>query len=286
MDFNNNGTSNDQTVGSLSDGGSQNGFITNSDAANTRTFTVNQASISTSFSGGINGNLHLTLANNGNLNLQGANNYTGGTTITGGGVLSVVSQPLSTEVNLGAVPLVATPGSLTINGGTLATGPGAPSTLTMSSTRGIALGSSGGTFDVGPSVNLSVAGIIADAPSQVGALHAIDSGVLVLSGANTYSGGTTVTDATLAVRNATGSSTGTGAVTLSSTSTLAGSGTISGAVTLNGTLAPGLGANGTGTLNVGPSQINTGAVLNYDLAGPGAFDSTAVTGAATYADRM
>ncbi len=152
----------------------------------------------------------------------------------------------------------------------------------MSPTRGITLGSSGGTIDVAPGGTLRVAGIIADAPSQVGALHVVDSGELILSAANTYSGGTTVTDATLGLSNATGSGTGAGAVSLSPTASLVGFGTISGAVTLNGTLAPGLGANGTGTLNVGATHFNTGSILNYDMAGPGASDSTVVTGAATY----
>ena len=234
VDLNNNGTSNDQTVGSLTDGGLANGIITNSDAANTRTFTVNQAGSNTTYSGAITGNLHLTLSNNGTLNLQGPNTYTGGTTISGGGVLTVTAISPSTEVNLGAVPLVATPGSLTINNGTLATGPNSPQVLTMSPTRGIALGSSGGTIDVAPGGILSVAGIIADAPSQVGALHVVDSGELLLSAANTYSGGTTVTDATLGVSNATGSGTGVGTVSLSSTASLVGFGTVSGAVTLNG----------------------------------------------------
>ncbi len=283
VDFNNNGTSNDQTVGSLTDGNSQNGIITNSDAANTRTLTINQASLNTTFSGSIRGNLNLTLSNNGTLNLQGANSYTGNTTISGGGVLTVIgASPNSNEVNLGAVPVVATPGSLTINNGTLATGPGAPQTLTMSPTRGIALGSGGGTIDVAPGVALSVAGIIANAPSQVGALHVVDSGQLLLSGASTYSVGTTVTDTTLGVTNVAGSATGTGNVSLSSTATLVGIGAISGAVTLNGTLAPGLGASSTGTLNLGPTNINSSAVLNYDMAGPGASDLTNVGGLAAY----
>ena len=67
------------------------------------------------------------------------------------------------------------------------------------------------------------------------------TGMLMLSGANTYSGGTTVNGGTLMASNTDGSATGSGAVTVSNGGTLAGNGIISGAVTINsgGEFAPG-----------------------------------------------
>ncbi|MDQ3200038.1 MAG: autotransporter-associated beta strand repeat-containing protein [Verrucomicrobiota bacterium] len=81
-----------------------------------------------------------------------------------------------------------------------------------------------------------------------GSLSKIGSGLLTLSGANTYTGGTTVSAGALAVRNTTGSATGTGPVQVNG-GTLAGAGSIAGAVTLgsgSGTgavLSPGQGAS-------------------------------------------
>ncbi len=83
LNFNNGGTSNDQTVASLA--GSLNGVttatvtITNSDAANTRTLTVAQSGVDTSFAGAITGNLNLVKSGNGTLQLTGANTFTGST---------------------------------------------------------------------------------------------------------------------------------------------------------------------------------------------------------------
>jgi autotransporter-associated beta strand protein len=91
------------------------------------------------------------------------------------------------------------------------------------------------------------AGVIADA--GVTALIKTGTGMLVLSGGNTYSGGTTVSGGTLVASNTTGSATGSGAVTVNAGGTLAGSGIISGAVSVNssGQFAPGP-ATGFGTL--------------------------------------
>ena len=100
VDLNFNGTSNDQTVGSLAGTG---GTITNSDFANTRTLTVNQSAAAspTSFSGTISGNLGLTKSSNGSLSLANGGTYTGPTLITGG-VLSIggaLASPTVTVAN-------------------------------------------------------------------------------------------------------------------------------------------------------------------------------------------
>ncbi|HEU6449752.1 MAG TPA: polysaccharide lyase family protein [Verrucomicrobiae bacterium] len=83
------------------------------------------------------------------------------------------------------------------------------------------------------------AGVIADA--GVTSLIKTGTGMLVLSGANTYSGDTTVNGGILMVSNSIGSATGYGDVNVTSGGTLAGNGIISGSVTVNSgsALAPG-----------------------------------------------
>ena len=86
------------------------------------------------------------------------------------------------------------------------------------------------------------AGVIADAGgAYLSSLIKTGTGMLVLSGANTYSGGTTVNSGTLMASNTTGSATGSGTVTVNSGGTLVGNGIISGAVSVNsgGAFAPG-----------------------------------------------
>ncbi|TAK95798.1 MAG: hypothetical protein EPO07_15095, partial [Verrucomicrobia bacterium] len=87
------------------------------------------------------------------------------------------------------------------------------------------------------------AGVIADAGgAYLASLIKTGTGMLVLSGGNTYSGGTTVSSGTLMASNTTGSATGSGAVAVNTGGTLAGNGIISGAVSVNsgGKFAPGL----------------------------------------------
>ena len=90
---------------------------------------------------------------------------------------------------------------------------------------------------------------------DTGSLRKIGTGILKLSGANTYNGGTTVSEGGLAINNTTGSGTGTGAVQVSG-GILAGDGTIAGAVTV-GTgsgagsfLTPAMGASKATTLTI------------------------------------
>lgn len=84
-----------------------------------------------------------------------------------------------------------------------------------------------GAFSVGTN-NLSTlfSGTITD-----GLLVKVGTGMLTLSGANTYAGGTTVTEGILAVSNKSGSGTGAGAVSVEG-GTLAGHGIIAGAVAI------------------------------------------------------
>ena len=176
-------------------------------------FAINNlgtVTISASLAG--SGGLSKTLG--GTTILSGANAYTGATTISDGTVR------ISADNNLGAAPGVATPGSLTINGATLA----ATASFSLSSNRGAAIGSGGATIDIAPGAAVSYGGVMADAPSQSGTLIKIDTGELDFGGANTYSGGTTVSAGTLGVTNVSGSGTGTGSVLISSGAILAGRG--------------------------------------------------------------
>lgn len=130
--------------------------------------------------------------------------------------------------------------------------------LTIGSLEGDGLVFMGGAnLSVG-SNNLSTifSGLIEEASEgTTGSLTKIGTGMLKLSGPNTYTGGTTVNRGGLVINNTTGSGTGTGAVQVNG-GTLAGSGIISGAVTVgtgSGTgafLTPGMGASKATTLTI------------------------------------
>ncbi|WP_334398052.1 beta strand repeat-containing protein [Bradyrhizobium sp. AZCC 2289] len=119
----------------------------------------------------------LTKTGSGTLTLSGANTYTGGTTINAG------TLAISADNNLGA-----NTGGLTFNGGTLQFG----ASFDLANTRAITLNAGGGTFDTN-GFNTTVSQAI----GGTGALVKAGSGMLTLSGVNTYTGGTTVEAGTL-----------------------------------------------------------------------------------------
>jgi autotransporter-associated beta strand protein len=108
-----------------------------------------------------------------------------------------------------------------------------------------------------------------------------NSGTLALTANNTYSGGTNVLAGRLLVNNTPvnvgDSGTGTGDVTLSGTATLGGTGAIAGTVITGAgtTVAPGV--SGIESIDVGGLSINSGSLLNFDLAAPGTSDLINVT---------
>lgn len=111
----------------------------------------------------------------GTLVLNGANTYTGGTTVKAG------TLQVSGDANLGAAT-----GSLSIDGGTLHT------TASFQSNRTIGLGGAA-TFDTDAATTLALSGDV----SGSGSLTKTGDGTLALSGASSYGGATTVAGGTL-----------------------------------------------------------------------------------------
>ena len=162
------------------DGGTYAGAVTNNGA-----LVFNSTSGNT-FSGIISGVGSLSENNTGGLTLSGPNTYTGITTITGGGAISI-----SSDANLGTAPASFVANQLTLDGGTLAETGASGATTTLAANRGITLGAGGGTLNANPGSadSIQVNGII----TGPGALTVISSNAsnrrVFLNGQNTFAGG-------------------------------------------------------------------------------------------------
>ena len=224
--------------------------------------TLNQSGTGT-FSSTISGPGGLTIAG-GTVNLQGTNTFTGGTSIASGGTLRA-----GADAAMGAVS-----GGLTFTGGALQ----ATSAFTVA--RQVSLGAGGGTIDTNGN-NI----LVSTAITGSGGLTKAGTGILTVSGANSYMGGTTINAGTL--RLATGASLPTtGALTVNggtldfngnnvtigslagaggtlslgaSTLTVAEAGSTTFAGTLTGT--GGVTKTGSGTLNLTGANTYTGPTL-------------------------
>lgn len=192
----------------------------------------------------------LTKSTSGTVILSGANSYTAGTTINAG-ILNVTGSLANSgfvRVAGGTYTVTAsdTIGALTLSSGTINGG----GTLTASS-----YAVESGTI----SANLSGAGI---------ALTKSTTGIVTLSGTNSYTGATAINAGTLEVN---GTLSASSAVALAAGATLSGTGTVGGAVTVaNSATATIIAGNGTsgaltlGSLNfLGAGTIQIGTLSNY-----------------------
>lgn len=184
-----------QTVAALQDTAatSISGKITNSVAATTSTLTVNQAS-NTTFDGVIengSGSVVLTKSGAGNLTLNGANTFTGGTNIQNGQVI------IGAGNNRLATGGIVTLGSVS-NAGVLVLGDGTARSQTLAGLTTSGLGGSvvGGaaanstlTLNVTTGTN-AFSGTLGGAGTNENnlALTKTGAGVLTLSGTNTFTG--------------------------------------------------------------------------------------------------
>jgi fibronectin-binding autotransporter adhesin len=214
----------------------------------------------------------LTKTGAGKLALNGGSSNTFGGT-AGSVVISTGILSFSDGASLGAIPTNTTAGVIVINGGTLqATG-----TPSINSKRGIALGpvtgTGTGTFDVVSSSDVLVyGGIIANntdgTTTGTGNLVKVGSGMLTISGSNTFSGSTTVSAGVLRVTgsNALGTTAGTTSVTSGA------------AVQVNnlGSLAEPITLNGTGISNDGALRNTADSGQNSTLSGAITLGSTGV----------
>ena len=222
------------------------GAVTNNSAV-----TFQQATNGT-YAGVMSGSGTLTKTGAGTLTLSQANNFTGGTTITGGMI------QFNTAVNFGLGP-----NTVTINGGGLQWPVGSMADL---SPRLNAIGADGATFDTnGNTVSF------ASPLTGSGAVYKAGDGVLRLLGTSTYAGTTRIDRGVLVASDVgpSASSLGAGAVQVNAAGTLAGSGLISGATHIDGLLSPGdpMGS-GLGVLTFNQAlEIGSSATLRLEIGG-------------------
>ncbi len=156
-----------------------------------------------------------------------------------------------TPYTLADIGVTATPA---FSGGTLRLNAG------DTSNQAFTLDSAGGTLTSPAGGAASLSGVF----SGAGGLTINGSGLLALSGANTYQGGTTVASGTLDVSGA--SPLGTGPVFVAAGGTLRGTGELQGPVRVAGTLKPG---HSPGFLSVaGTVTMLGGSTYQQDIAGP------------------
>ncbi len=248
------------------------------------------------YAGAMSGIGSVTKAGSGTVTFTEANNYSGGTAVTGGTLIgtttslqgaivndaNVVFDQLTDGTYAGAMSgtgAVTKAGSGTVSftgannysGGTAVTAGTLSGTTT--SLQGAIVNDANVVFDQ------STNGTYAGAMSGTGGVTTVGSGTVNFTGANTYTGPSTINAGTLAMNGSITSDT-----TVGADGTLAGNGTIIGNVIVNGTTSAG---NSIGTLSiVGNYSSTSGSVTRVEIGGTGTVsgvnvDRVAVTGAAT-----
>ena len=140
------------------------------------------------YAGAMTGTGSLAMNGAGTLTLTGNNTYSGGTSIAGGGAISVGQDAV-----LGASAGGVTLGDTTSNGTLTFTNSGL-----FSSNRSFVLGAAGGVFNTIGTSPVTIGGGV----SGIGGLTKTGGGVLVLGGANTYTGATSIVAGTLRANGA------------------------------------------------------------------------------------
>jgi fibronectin-binding autotransporter adhesin len=177
------------TVNGLSGSG-----LISTDTVGTVTLTAGANDQTSNFAGNIRngtGTMALTKTGMGTLTLSGDNRYSGATTISTG----TLAMGSTTGLSGNSTVTISGPGTLDVNGysvtmdgllgtGTINNNGASPATLTA--------GAAGGSSTFG--------GVIADGTNTL-ALTKSGSGVLTLTGVNTYSGTTTIANGTISVAN-------------------------------------------------------------------------------------
>jgi autotransporter-associated beta strand protein len=249
------------------------------------TLTVNKAAGSDTFSGTISGGTALAKSAAGTLTLSGSNSYSGGTTISGGRVITTSSDALGDAsavitVSGGAYLDVRTnttrTGTVTFDGGYLATSAGAPASLV----------NNGGSF-----VLTNAAEIVAELGGTAG-LTSGGAGTSVLWRSNSYTGATVVNSGTLTLNGAGALSTNTSLqVASGATFSMTGNFAQSNNVTVAGLTGAGTVTGAAGTLTVtkpsGNTDLFTGTIqggIGLTKSGAGQFSisgSNSYTGTTT-----
>ena len=179
------------------------GTITNSSPSSS-ILRVSQ-SLATTFSGTLQdgaGTFALTKSGTGMLTLTGSNNYSGGTTVSGGTVFAVTNTALgagtdAVRLSFSAGLVVSSPAPSI---GSLAGNPA--NTVVL----GNAAANAATVLTIGGNNSSTIfAGTISDqsalASGAVGSLIKVGSGMLTLSGSNTYQGGTTLVGGELVMKS-------------------------------------------------------------------------------------
>jgi autotransporter-associated beta strand protein len=196
-----------ETIGSLSGGGTSGGYIA---LGTSGALTVNQFT-NTTYDGVISGNGSFTKTSYGVLTLGGVNTYGGVTTLSGGDVIILASNaiPNTALTFTGAARLLLIRNDISLEVGSLTSDGVTGSVIWLYNNSVLTINqTSNTTFDGVITSNLS------------GSIVKNNSGILTLSGVNSYSGNTTINAGTLRI-------TGSGSL---------GEGNYSGYITNNGIL--------------------------------------------------
>ena len=220
------------------------------------TFTNNGVIILNGALGGGSGGL--VKIGTGPLQLGGANNYTGTTTISGGTLQFIASGSASSAT------------AVTVNAGGTFDLNGFNETITsLAGAGGVTLGS--GTLTAGAATT-TYSGVM----SGAGGFTKTGAGTMTMSGVNTYTGTTTINAGVISIAAVTGIGNATNALTLNG-------GTLTASVALTTARPITLGVNG-GTFN---ETANATFTLSGTISGPGALAkigtrTLALTGTNTY----